>query len=150
VNGTQLSPYLCVRDATAAIAFYVEVFGAREEMCLMDPSGSVAHAELRFPPGPVLMLSSEFPELGVCSPQHYGGCSSAVYLQVAAVDAVVAAAAERGATVLREPADQFFGERVARIQDPWGQLWMLAQPLEELPVAEVEARWDNLFSEGEA
>ena len=57
----EVYPYLHVKDAARAIAFYSEAFGAREKFRLTEPSGRIGHAELDFN-GYTLMLADEFPE----------------------------------------------------------------------------------------
>lgn len=103
-------PYLCVRDAAAAIEFYTRVFGAEEVLRLTDPSGRVGHAELRLGPA-LIMLADEHPEYGIRSPLAFGGTGTTLHLHVDDVDTLTARAREAGATVLREPADQGHGER---------------------------------------
>ncbi|HEX6909745.1 MAG TPA: VOC family protein [Longimicrobium sp.] len=119
--------YLCVADGDAAIRFYTRVFGARETMRLQEPGGRVAHAELRLGPT-TLMLSGEFPELGIRSPLAYGGTGTTLHLHVDDVDALTRRAEAAGATVLRPPADQAHGERQGRIRDPFGHEWLLGHP----------------------
>lgn len=60
----EMFPYLCVSDANVAIDFYVKALGAREKFRLTEPSERVGHAELDLD-GMTLMLSDEFPELGI-------------------------------------------------------------------------------------
>src|SRR6266540_2422126 len=59
----QVTPYLAVDDANAAIDFYTTVFGARERMRMDAPGGKVGHAELQFGDS-LVMLADEFPEMG--------------------------------------------------------------------------------------
>ncbi|HWD35380.1 MAG TPA: VOC family protein, partial [Casimicrobiaceae bacterium] len=41
-----VTPYLMVRDANRALAFYAQALGARELMRFPTPDGKVAHAEI--------------------------------------------------------------------------------------------------------
>lgn len=68
----RLTPYLCVEGAAAAIAFYGEVFGARERMRMPGPDDTIGHAELEIGDS-VLMLADEFPEMEFRSPRSVGG-----------------------------------------------------------------------------
>lgn len=63
----EMFPYLRVRNAAAAIAFYEQAFGVKEKFRLTEPSGRIGHAELDFGCG-TLMLSEEFPEHGILGP----------------------------------------------------------------------------------
>lgn len=121
-------PYLCVRGAAEAIAFYSRVFGAREGMRLTGPDGRVAHAQLEL--GPVtLMLADEHPEGGFLSPLSLGGTGTRLHLHVDDVDVLARRAVEAGAALLREPADQEHGERQCLLRDPFGHEWLLGHEI---------------------
>jgi PhnB protein len=134
-------PYLCVRGAADAIAFYTRVFGAEETFRLTSPDGRVGHAELKLGPA-TLMLADEHPEVGVRSPLAFGGTGLTLHLHVANVDALAARAAEAGATVLRPPADYAHGERQCRLRDPFGHEWLLGHELERVAPEEMQRRLD--------
>jgi uncharacterized glyoxalase superfamily protein PhnB len=140
----QLVPYLRVRNARAAISYYSRVFGAVEQYRLQEPGGRVGHAELKL--GPLtLMLSDEYPELGIVGPESIGGCGASLHLRVDDVDACFGLAVREGAGVLREPSTQFFGERTAMIRDPFGHEWVIGQQLEVLSPDEIVSRWQQLI-----
>lgn len=122
-----LSPYLSVPDARAAIAFYVEAFGAvpRGETYEME-DGRIGHAELVVG-GSVVMLADEFPEMGLTGPLALGGVSASLHLEVPDVDAVVTRAVAAGATLEREPADASYG-RTGVVRDPAGHRWLVQTP----------------------
>ena len=125
VPTTALTPYLAVADARAAIAWYRQAYGAAlAEEPIEMPDGRIGHAELRVG-GARLYLADEFPELNLRAPA--GSCSVTLHLEVADVDAVVAAARGAGATVEREPGDQPYG-RSGTVLDPFGHRWLLQQP----------------------
>lgn len=138
-TGLTTTPYLCVHDGAAAIDWYVEGFGATEELRVVGDDGRLGHAELavgraRF------MLSDEYPEIGVVSPRTLGGTATAVHLEVTDVDEIFAQAVSAGATSLGEPADQPHGARHGTILDPFGHRWMLSQTVEALSVDDYAAR----------
>jgi PhnB protein len=137
-------PYLTVADGKAAIAFYVAVFGARPGLRLDDPSGKVAHAELRIGDA-LVMLSEPWPDMGVRDPRAIGGSPVTIALLVEDVDATVARAEAAGARVLRPPSDEFYGHRAARIEDPFGHAWHVSTVTERLSDAEIERRWQAMF-----
>ena len=66
-----LTPYIVVRDAASAIAFYRDAFDAEEIYRLTEPGGKVGHAELRIG-NSMLMLADEYPDFGALSPQSIG------------------------------------------------------------------------------
>ncbi|MBA2457512.1 MAG: VOC family protein [Gemmatimonadales bacterium] len=135
-------PYLCVRDAAAAIAFYTRIFGAEELLRLTDSSGRIGHAELKLGPL-VIMLVDEHPEYGIRSPLAFGGTGTTLHLHVDDVDTLTARAREAGATVLREPEDFGHGERQSRLRDPFGHEWLLGHELEAISPEEIKRRYEE-------
>ena len=132
-------PYLHVRDAARAIEFYKRAFGAVELERYVDGSGKVGHAELKIGEA-LFMLSDEFPSRGVHSPQALGGSPVTIHLYVEDVDRLAEQALAAGAKVLRPVADQFYGDRGGKLEDPFGHCWWLATHKEDLTVAELERR----------
>ncbi|TMA62302.1 MAG: VOC family protein [Deltaproteobacteria bacterium] len=141
---TNLSPYLCCKDATRAIEFYRKAFGAKETMRLAEPSGRIGHAELEIAGAPV-MLADEYPDFGILSPTSIGGTPVKLHLYVDDVDALVARAVAAGAKVVRAVEDQFYGDRSGQIEDPFGHVWFVATRKEHLSTAEIQRRYDKLM-----
>lgn len=141
----RITAYLSVKNAAAAIEFYRRVFGAAEKLRLAEPGGRIQHAEITIG-GAVLMLADESPEMGFLSPLSSGGARPPVFLSLIVddTDRVYRCALEAGAISLRDPADQFYGERTAQIQDPFGHVWALCTPTEELSGTEIQERFQNL------
>ena len=144
IPGQPLSPYLIVKSAVDAIAFYVVAFGAKELYRLQEPNGKIGHAELEIGGGR-FMLADEYPDFGALSPVSVGGSPVSIHLYVADVDAVVAHATAAGAVVLRPLKDEFFGDRVAMIADPFGHKWHLATRIEEVTPAEMQRRMQAAY-----
>lgn len=136
--------YLRVRGGAAAIEFYSQVFGAEEIFRLTEPTGRIGHAELRLGPA-VLMLSDEYPEYGIHGPESFEGTGSGVHLHVEDVDALFDRAIAAGATVIMKPTDQFYGERSAKVRDPFGHEWLLGQHIEDVSHEEMQRRFDAMF-----
>jgi PhnB protein len=129
-----------VHDAAAALAFYVEAFGAVETMRLTQPDGTtVGHAEIAIG-GARVMLSDEFPEMDVVSPRTLGGTPMSMTLYVADVDVAFDRAVRAGAAVLRPVANQFYGDRSGSIADPFGYKWHLSTHVEDLSADELQRR----------
>ena len=140
-----LSPYLVVKDAAAAIAFYQQALGATERFRLTGTSGSVSHAEMVVNDA-VFMLADEHPDFGALSPHTIGGSPIKLHLAVNDVDAAAARAEDAGATILRAPKDEFYGERVAQVADPYGYTWFLACQIEDVAPDEVQRRWSEAMN----
>jgi uncharacterized glyoxalase superfamily protein PhnB len=122
-----ITPYLCVHDATAAIDWYREFFGAGINN-VIPWEGRVGHAEVDVA-GAVFYLSDEAPQLGVVAPERDGSRSSvSIVLQVAAVEQFVERAQRGGATVQR-PIEEAHGSRSAWIVDPFGHRWNVGTPV---------------------
>jgi uncharacterized glyoxalase superfamily protein PhnB len=119
-----ITPYICVADATAALTWYADAFGAVEEVRYVGDDGRIGHAEITIE-GARLMLSDEYAEAGVAPPLAGRGHDVTLHLNVADVDAMFARAVARGAIAEREPADQPYGERSSAITDPFGHRWMI-------------------------
>ncbi|MFG2617293.1 VOC family protein [Streptomyces sp. NPDC048507] len=127
--------HIMVPDADAAISFYRQAFGAVEEFRLAGPDGRIPHAEIRIA-GSVLMLG-DISEGPFAAPAELAGTSVALHLFVPDVDSLVERAVAAGAELVREPADQFHGDRNAVLRDPFGHLWVFLTHLKDLSEEEV-------------
>jgi PhnB protein len=136
--------YLSVHDCKAAIDFYQRAFGAEEIFRLTEPSGRIGHVELKLGPA-VLMLADEYPEYGIVGPKTLGGNGSRVHLHVDNADAMTARAVEAGATLVMAPKDEFYGERSARVRDPFGHEWLIGHEIEKVTPEEMQRRYDAMF-----
>lgn len=138
-NYPQVVPYLCVDRASAAIEFYRDVFGATERMRIPEPDGRLGHAELEIGAA-VIMLSDEFPDLGIRAPKTIGGTPVTISLYVEDVDDVFTRAIDAGATALRPVKDQFYGDRTGQFEDPFGHRWSVATHIEDVSPEEMAVR----------
>jgi PhnB protein len=142
---TSITPYLTVDDGKRAIEFYTRAFGATERGAMAAPDGRIAHAELQIGDA-VVMLSDEFPQSACGTPKELGGTTVAIFLYVEDVDALVRAAADAGGSVTMEPADQFWGDRLGQVTDPFGHVWQIATHVEDVAPEEMEARSREAFA----
>lgn len=133
-----VQPYLIFHDARAAISFYERVFSARARLCMTTPEGRISHAEVEIGSS-VLMMADENAAIGAWAPFHYGGSPVSFQMYTEDCDAVYRLALSQGATSLREPADQAYGDRMAGILDPFGYRWYIATHLRDLSREELEA-----------
>jgi PhnB protein len=141
------TPYLTVDDATRALEFYRQAFGATELMRLDMPGGKIAHAEIQIGSSRI-MLADEFPEWGTRSAKTLGGSPTSLMLYVPDCDAVFARAVAAGATPTMPVGDQFYGDRCGKVNDPFGHSWMIATNKEELTPEEIGARARQIFGGG--
>ncbi len=140
--------YLCVPSVDDAISFYQRAFGAREHFRLTEPGGRVGHAEL-YLGNNVVMLSEEFPEMGIRAPAADLPAVMTLHLHVDDADAMFDAAVAAGATAERAPEDQFYGERSAALRDPFGYRWLLGHSIEDVDVASMQQRYERLFEQAD-
>jgi PhnB protein len=141
------TPYLIVKGAADAIAFYKKALGATEVVRLADSTGKVMHAELlindsRF------MLADEFPDMGYRSPQSYGGSPVSFLIYVDDVDAQFARMISAGSKETMAVVDQFDGDRRGTVTDPFGHVWLLASRKEEITKDEMQRRFDAMMNRG--
>ncbi|MBN1240001.1 MAG: VOC family protein [Gammaproteobacteria bacterium] len=138
--------YLRVHDTAAALDFYARAFGAKEQFRLTEPSGRIGHAQMQI--GPVtIMLSDEYPELGIRGPRSVGETTVTLHIHASDVDRLFEQAVAAGATVLRPLADQFYGERSGTVRDPFGHEWLLGGETEKVSPEEMQRRYTAMFDE---
>src|ERR1700712_2669370 len=144
----QVIPYLHVQGAARAIEFYTHAFGATEVLRLSEPDGRIGHAEIQIE-GARIMLADEYPEHGILGPQSLGGTSVGLHLTVPDVDALAERAVAAGATLAKPIRDEFYGERGGKLVDPFGHVWHVMTPIEEVSAEEMQRRYDALLASGQ-
>ena len=145
----RITPCLVVQGAAKALDFYAEVFGATERSRFPGPGDVVAHAEIQIGDS-VLIVEDEDPRRGTTAPPAGGlpGTPVFQFIYVEDVDATVARAVERGATLKRAPEDQFYGDRDGYLIDPFGHGWTVASHVEDVAPEEMSRRLAALFGQG--
>ena len=122
-----VTPYLYMKESAKFIDFLKAAFGAVEQGRMPAPDGTVAHAALQIGDS-MIMLSEGAPK------------PCALFLYVDDVDAQYRRALQAGATSETEPADQFWGDRFASVNDAWGNTWQIATHKEDLTEEEMQKR----------
>jgi uncharacterized glyoxalase superfamily protein PhnB len=130
----RVTPYLLYEDVAAALTWLEEAFGFRERLRLPAQDGTVTHAEMTIGDDGVLMLGNPGPDHR--DPRRAGGASALVYVMVDDVDAHAQRARAAGATIVREPQDEVYGDRRYDVEDLAGHTWSFAQQLREVPPEE--------------
>lgn len=137
-----ITPYLSVKGGAEAVAFYVKAFGAKELFRMPMPDGRLGHAELQLGDAR-LMLADEMPERPdavAVSPASARGTTASFMLYVENVDAAFQRAVDAGAKVRRPVSDQFYGDRLGVLEDPFGHVWSLATHIEDVSPEELQRR----------
>ena len=137
-----LTPRLICRDTDAAIAFYRQVFGAELLERYAAPDGRVVHAALALGSA-VLALAEEHPDRDNVAPATLGGSGVLLQLEVPDPDAVERRAVAAGARVVFPVADQFYGRREGRLEDPFGHRWIVGRELEALDPETIQRGVDR-------
>jgi PhnB protein len=136
---TQITPRLIVSDATRAITFYSDVFGAVEQERYATSEGRIVHAAITIGRS-VIALADEAPEWHNHSPSALGGSPVLLTLECDDPDNACSRAVACGAKVIFPIADRYYGHREGRVQDPFGHLWILSKVIERLSPDEIARR----------
>lgn len=140
-----LSPYLTVRGASDALEFYKKAFGA-SEICRLDmPDGKIGHAEFKIGDS-IFMISDESPLCPSKSPETLGGSAVTLHLYVTDADVTFADALKAGVKETMPLADQFWGDRMGGVVDPFGHNWMVATHVEDVDPSEFQSRMEECFA----
>ena len=141
-----VTPYLIVDGAAEAIRFYAEAFGATEVLRMPMGDDRLAHAEVKIGDS-FVMLADEFPDMGFLGPNKRGGATASLLIYVEDVDAAYQRALDAGATAERPPENQFWGDRMGTLRDPFGHRWSLATHVEDVAGDEMERRMAEAFQQ---
>jgi len=136
-------PHIIVRGAAKAIDFYVGAFGAKEIFRLVDEKGRILHAEIQIARS-ILMLGDA--EGTLKHPDALGGTTVSLHVYVTDVDDVFSQAVKAGCKILQEVRNMFYGERAGRLIDPFGHIWVLLTPIEEVTPEEIASRAKKIAS----
>lgn len=136
-----VTPHLVLKNVSKALEFYKKAFGAQELARMPLPDGRIMHACIQIGDSRI-MFADEFPErsCGHLSPETIKGTHATVHLYVENVDEVFQRAIDAGAKAEMAPQDMFWGDRYARIIDPFGQPWSIATHIEDLSAEEIQKR----------
>jgi PhnB protein len=129
-----VTPFLIVKDAAKLIDFLRDAFDAKENSRFDLPDGSVAHAELKIGDSIIVLgeASDAFPAI-----------SSFIYLYVEDIDATFQRAVKAGAESVKEPSDQFYGDRSGIVKDTFDNKWWIATHIEDVSPEEVKKRAES-------
>ncbi len=136
-----LTAYLTVRGASDAIEFYKKAFGATELFRLNTPDGKIAHDEFKIGDS-IFMISDENPECASTCPETLGGSPVTLHLYVTDADATFSDAIKAGAKETMPLANQFWGDRMGKVVDPFGHHWLIATHIEDVDPSEFQSRME--------
>ena len=134
-----ITPYLIVRGADETIEFLKKAFGAQVVFDpLRRPDGKILHSEVKIGDSRVMLAEG--------TDQHKPQ-PAMLYHYVADIDAQYHRAVAAGGMSVKEPVDEFFGDRTATIADPAGNRWEIATHKEDVPPQELKRRVAEMFKQ---
>ena len=128
-----VTPYLAIEGATSVLDFVKEAFGAEELYRIDAPGDKIGHAEVKIGDSIVMVADASTGDEATLMP-------GMLHLYVDDVDKVYRKAIEAGAASVREPEDQFYGDRTAGVKDSAGNHWYIATHTEDVPPEEMNKR----------
>jgi uncharacterized glyoxalase superfamily protein PhnB len=134
-NMPRITAYLLYEDVVAALEWLTQTFGFRERMRMPGPDGKISHAEMDFADG-VVMMGCPGPDYR--NPRRLGGATQSLYVYVDDVDKHYEHAKKAGAKIIREPQDQFYGDRNYGAEDPEGHQWYFAQHVRDVAMEDMK------------
>lgn len=141
-----LTPHIVVKDVVEAIAWYTKAFGAQEIMRIPAPDGSIIHAEVKIGNSP-LMLAAASEQWQSKDPNMIGGTAVTLHIYTEDVDALYKKATDAGAKGTQPPEDVFWGDRYAKMNDPWGHQWSIATHIADPTPEEMDKAMQEMFSQ---
>lgn len=131
-----VTPYIILSEAKRALEFYKKAFNATQVLCFEGENGKVCHAEIKIGDSHI-MLADEEADKHAHSPKHYGGSPISLLLYVDDVDTTFKNAIAAGATQVRPVENQFYGDRMGCLTDPFGHTWSIATHVEDVSPEEI-------------
>lgn len=126
-----VTPYITVPDVKTALEFVQRAFGAKQVEAAPDPGGTIRHADV--------LIGDSHVMFGQASEQ-WPARPGTLYLYTENVDELYRRAMEAGGTSLREPTNEFYGDRSAGVADSQGNQWWMATHVEDVSPEEMERR----------
>jgi PhnB protein len=135
---TTVTPYLAVKDASAALAFYKKAFGAKVLSKMLAPDGKIMHSDVQIGDAHIFI-----------SDPMMGGepSSSSVHLYVENADKAWKKAVAAGAQVVMPIDNAFWGDRYGLLKDPFGQQWAISSHIEDVSPADMKKRMKAALSQ---
>jgi PhnB protein len=128
---TAVTPWIISRDTASLLEFVTEAFDAKELGRVVGEDGSIAHAEFRIGDAIVMAFDAK---------PDWPDTPAFLRLYVEDADATHRRALSAGATSVTEVTHLFWGDRVGRVRDPFGNLWWIQTRVEDVDEAEMARR----------
>lgn len=129
------------RDPKAALAWLERAFGFEVTMAIDGPDGdpTMCHYEMSYEGQGQIMVGGEWTEWAK-SPASIGGVNTqSIHVALSSdLDAHCERARAAGAVIVKEPEDQFYGDRTYRAADLEGHVWTFHTHVRDTTRAEAE------------
>jgi uncharacterized glyoxalase superfamily protein PhnB len=135
-----VTPFLMVNDARGLIEFIEKALNGEMTSVMKTDDGKIMHATVQIGDS-IVMIADVMPGMNQVMP-------ACLYLYVDDVDAMYRQAINARATSIREPVDEFYGDRSAGVRDEWNNQWWLATHIEDVSEEEMERRKEKFLHEG--
>ena len=128
---TTITPYLIVEDADKLVEFVETVFDGKLLFQMRNDAGRISHGEMKI--GNAMFMLSE-------ASGEWKPTQTLLHLYVEDVDATYQRALETGANSVKEPQDQFYGDRSSCVEDSFGNFWSISTHIEDVSEEEIQKR----------
>ena len=135
-------PSLAFNGADAAVKWYTNVFGATQKMRIDNADKTIMHGELTIGDS-LLFIAEENPKMNR-SAKSVNGNSIQLHVYVPDVDETLKKALQNGSTLVMAAQDQFYGDRVGSITDPFGYTWVLATHIKDVSEKEIHRQMQEM------
>lgn len=135
-----VTPFLTVNGATRLIDFITKAFDGQVTSLMKGDDGKIMHATVKIGDSTIMISDAT---------EKFRPMPTMLYLYVENVDSVYQKAIGVKGVSLREPTDEFYGDRSAGIEDAWSNQWWIATHIEDVSAEEMEKRKAK-FSEQQA
>ena len=133
-----ITPYFIVNDGVKFIEFLKTAFNAEENHRSVTPDGRIMHAQLKIGDSFIMMGQST---------GEWKSMNSTIYMYVADIDSVYNSALKAGGKTLREPTNEFYGDRIGGIEDPFGNQWWISTHVEDVSPEEMKKREEEMMKQ---
>ena len=136
-----VTPYLVVKGANKLLTFLKRAFDAKEMVMMKRANGEVMHAEVSIGDSRIMLsdASEQFPSTLV-----------SIFLYVNDSDAAYKSAINAGGISLREPGNEYYGDRMGGVKDQFGNQWWIATHIEDVTPEEMKRRQEAFGQQKQA
>jgi PhnB protein len=133
-----ITSYFIINNGIRFINFLKEAFNAKEIHRTTTPAGRIMHAQLKI--GDSFIMMGE-------STEEWKPMPCTIYMYISEVDVIYKQAIKAGAKTLREPVNEFYGDRICGVEDPLGNQWWIASHIEDVSPDEMKRREEDIIKQ---